>query len=197
MRIRKTRNKLRQTAYTAELSEYDAEPPARTWLLDEQPDKINPELEAVALYLIFGNWCGGEFHVPQKMGPNTAAAINRHAGMDFFPNPIEFYPKPIYRGGRTVRVTDSWSNPSEPSLVLLSGANWNGSIKSTSSLVLSTNSDLFKSGRGLNHLLAPAVLLAEELNLAELLVDPAERLADLESYSDLLRQVGVAVNLEV
>lgn len=195
MRITKSRNKHRQVAYTAELSEYDAEPPSRTWLLDELPNQINPELEAVALYLIFGSWCGGEFHVPQKMGPNTAAAISRHAGMDFFPYPIEFYPKPILRGGRTVRVTDSWPNTDEPFLLSLSGANWSGSIKSTSSLVLSSNSDSFKSGRGLNHLLAPAVLLAEELNLAELLLDLDECQADLESYSDLLRQVGVAVSL--
>ena len=102
MRISKIRNNHRQIAYTAELSEYDAEPPSRMWLLDELPEKINPELEAVALYLIFGNWCGGEFEVPQKMGPNTASAISNHAAMDFFPSPIEYYPKPIFRGTRSV-----------------------------------------------------------------------------------------------
>ena len=46
-------------------------------------------------------------------------------------------------------------------------------------------------------MLAPAVLLAEELNLAELLLDLDECQADLESYSDLLRQVGVAVSFGV
>lgn len=197
MRISRSRNKHRQIAYTVELSEYDAEPPTRTWLLDDLPEKINPELEAVALYLIFGPWCGGEFAVPQKMGPNTAAAISLHAGMDFFPHPIEFYPKPIIRGAHSVTVTRMLCLEKEPSLTILDGAQWSGSLKSTSSIVISSNSKLFEVGDGLNTLLAPAVLLAEDLNLGTALVEMVGDRAEFEEYASLLREVGIALDSKV
>lgn len=193
MRITKSRNKLRQIAYTAELSEYDAEPPARTWLLEDLPDKINPELEAVALYLIFGSWCGGEFVVPQKMGPNTAAAISAHAGMDFFPNPIEYYPKPIFRGARTVSLSTDLLDFEVGSLVSLKSSEWSGSVKSPSSLVLSSNTATFAgmTPDGLPSLAVP-VLLAEELDMAELCV--RDRTIDVQDdVAGLLRQVGLSV----
>ena len=193
MRISKSRNKHRQIAYTAELTEYDAEPPARTWLLDGLPEKINPELEAVALYLIFGSWCGGEFVVPQKMGPNTAAAISAHAGMDFFPGPIEYYPKPIFRGSNTVTVTDRLEQAGAKTLVVLSGSTWNGSLKSTSGLVVSTNADVFEKIREFpTAKLATSVLLAEELDLAEIVLDCGSS-AMTQGIPPLLRQVGIAL----
>lgn len=193
MRISKNRNKHRQIAYTAELTEYDAEPPARTWLLDELPEKINPELEAVALYLIFGSWCGGEFIVPQKMGPNTAAAISTYSGMDFFPGPIEYYPKPIFRGSNTVKVTDSLEEVGPKTLVVLSGSAWNGSLKSTSGLIVSTNADVFERiDEFPTAKLATSVLLAEELDLAEIVLDCGSS-ARAQGVSPLLRQVGIAL----
>lgn len=193
MRISRSRNKHRQIAYTVELSEYDAEPPTRTWLLDELPEKINPELEAVALYLVFGRWCGGQFEVPQKMGPNTAAAIERHASMDLFPGPIEYYPKPIFRGSREVRVFDKLSSLSPYSLVVLSSSDWNGSLKSTSSLVVSSNTDVFadQSSAPIAKL-APALLLAEELNLAEIVLDCGGRGLDPALFA-LLKEVGLTL----
>ena len=191
MRISKSRNKHQQVAYTVELSEYDAEPPTRTWLLDDLPGKINPELEAVALYLIFGRWCGGEFSTPQKMGPNTAAAIRRHARMDFFPNPIEFYPKQIFRGARSVSFFTDLAHLEEGALVSLSGAEWSGSIKSPSSLVISSNTATFAAGTldGTPSLAVP-VLLAEEVNAAEVLVKD-ERVNIDDDVTDLVRQVGL------
>lgn len=192
MRITKSRNKHRQIAYTAELSEYDAEPPSRDWLIDELPVQINPELEAVALYLVFGKWCGGDFTVPQKMGPNTAAAISRHAAMDFFPAPLEFYPKPIFRGTRTVHVSTSLEDATSHELVSLAGSEWNGSLKSTRAMVISSNSSAFDEdgSETLAHL-APALLLAEQLDLAEVVFDVPAR--QCESLSFLLRQVGVSL----
>lgn len=193
MRISKSRTVHRQVAYTVELSEYDAQPPANVWLLDGLPDKVNPELEAVALYLIFGSWCGGEFLVPQKMGPNTAAAITRHAGMDFFPGPIEYYPKPILRGSRMITVSEDLGKAGNNSLVLLGGSSWNGSLKSTSSLVLSSNTEIFSTEATSSITkLAPAVLLAEVLDVAEILMDFDLGEVD-ESVSNLLRQVGIAI----
>ncbi|WP_141760541.1 hypothetical protein [Corynebacterium sp. HMSC074A01] len=196
MRISKSRTKNRQIAYTAELSEYDAEPPSRTWLLDELPAIINPELEAVALYLIFGNWSGGEFVVPQKMSPNTAAAISAHAGMDFFPGPIEYYPKPIFRGSNAVTVADSLQKAGPKTLVVLSNAAWNGSLKSTSGLVVPTNADVFEDKGGYpTAKLATSVLLAEELDAAEIFLD-SDFPAPVRAVSNLVRQVGIAIDTD-
>lgn len=197
MRISKSRNKHRQIAYTAELSEYDAEPPTRTWLLDGLHEKINPELEAVALYLIFGSWCGGEFVVPQKMGPNTAAAISAHAGIDFFPSPIEYYPKPIFRGSNAVTVTRCLENAGPDTLVVLSGAAWNGSLKSTSGLAVATNADVFETANTIpTASLAVAVLLAEELDMAEIMLD-SDLGSGADELSTLLRQVGLTLGAGV
>lgn len=195
MRINKIRNNHHQIAYTAELSEYDAEPPSRMWLLDELPEKINPELEAVALYLIFGNWCGGEFEVPQKMGPNTASAISNHAAMDFFPSPIEYYPKPIFRGTRSVTLSTKIEDIDRASLVSLNSGDWSGSLKSSGSLVIASNSELFSSqGDSIRPHLALALLLAEELNLAVLQLRSTDRYFDT-ALADLLRQVGVLLKV--
>ena len=195
MRISKSRNKRRQVAYTVELSEYDAEPPTRTWLLADLPDKINPELEAVALYLVFGRWCGGEFIVPQKMGPNTAAAITRHAGMDFFPNPIEYYPKPLMKGTKSITLSDHLSKIDRQSLVVLNSDSWNGSLKSTSSLIISTNANLFEQDEHKCYRRrAPALLLAEELDMAEVVVDGATS-DGFEGLSALFRQVGISLSV--
>lgn len=194
MRIRKSRNKHRQTAYTVELSEYDAEPPSREWLLDELPNNINPELEAVALYLIFGPWCGGEFIVPQKMGPNTAASISRHAGMDFFPGPIEYYPKGLAMGKRKIRLTNKINDARSRTLVSLNLDEWNGSLRSTTSLILASNTATFAyAGGNFAALIAPAVLLAEELSMTCLdvvdLIDPE----DLHEERLLLQAAGVSL----
>lgn len=196
MRISRRRTAHRQVEYAVELSEYDAEPPARTWLLDELPEKINPELEAVALYLIFGRWCGGEFVVPQKMGPNTAAAISAHAGMDFFPGPIEFYPKPILKGSRTVLLSTDLRDYEVGSLVSLESSGWSGSVKSPSSLVISSNTAIFAgmTPDGVPNLAVP-VLLAEELDLAELRVK-GSKIDNQDDLAGLLRQVGLSVSSE-
>lgn len=196
MRITKSRTKHRHVVYKVELSEYDAEPPTRTWLLDDLPEKINPELEAVALYLVFGKWCGGEFVVPQKMGPNTAAAISGHAKMDFFPAPIEFYPKPIFKGSRAVAVAETLDAAGPNTLTLLDGWDWNGSLRSSSAMLLSSNTSLFDTSRSsLAAKVAPAVLLAEELDLGEIAVDGVFD-SNAAELADLLRQVGVNLNVE-
>ena len=195
MRITRKRNKHRQTAYTAELSEYDAEPPTRTWILADLPEKINPELEAVALYLLFGKWCGGEFTVPQKMGPNTASAISRHAGFDMFPNPIEYYPKPLLKGARSITVTRNLDKIAAQTLVVLDSANWSGSLKSTSSLAIATNANLFETGKSSAcSMLATALLLAEELDMADAIVDD-DYDEDAQGIAELLREVGISLKI--
>lgn len=194
MRISKSRNNQRQVAYTVELSEYDAEPPSRTWLVDELPGNINPELEAVALYLVFGPWCGGEFVVPQKMGPNTAASISNHAGVEFFPGPIEYYPKRLATGKHQIRLASEITAAGARTLVLLDMGEWNGSLRSMTSLVIASNTALFANANdNLPALIAPAVLLAEELSIMSLdvlgFIDPE----DIQTEKPLLQAAGISL----
>lgn len=197
MRISRSRNKHRQIAYTVELSEYDAEPPTRTWLLDELPDKINPELEAVALYLIFGSWCGGEFHVPQKMGPNTASAISRHAGMDFFPGPIEYYPKPLSRGSRAIRLVERIENAGPSTFVSLGSSDWNGSLRSSSAVLVSSNTPVFSRLQGSRHAkIAPLVLMADELDARTILFSDSEGGSVEGGLRGLLSAVGLNFSIQ-
>ncbi|MFH0413084.1 hypothetical protein ACG98H_13645 [Corynebacterium sp. L4756] len=72
------------------------------------PFKINPEVEAVALTLLFGRFSGGEMEFAHKVGPNTAKAIQRYLEPTMgFITPIEYYPKPLPLGTETIRVDES------------------------------------------------------------------------------------------
>lgn len=195
MRISKNRVKQRQIAYTVELSEYDAEPPTRQWLFDDLPEKINPELEAVALYLVFGPWCGGELIVPQKMGPNTAAAIIRHAGVDFFPGPIEFYPKTLPRGSRAIRLFDSIEDAGPSAFVSLDSSEWNGTLRSTQTALVSSNTAVFSQLTGNQTArIAPMVLLADELDLGTIVFSDSVA-AEASLLENLLSAVGLNISM--
>lgn len=194
MKIAKSKNSSHQIVYTAELSEYDAEPPTRKWILDGGPNRINPEIEAIALYLIFGPWCGGEFICPQKMGPNTAAAITRHSQMDFFPGPIEYYPKPLPTGVNEVTVSEEFPQPGVRTLSLMSADKWNGAMRSTNSMILSSNSAVFGTGpEDPRTILAPAVLMAEELGVGTIVV-PSGDGAWATDLVQLCSEVRLVVN---
>lgn len=190
MKITRTLDALKRTTYHAELSEYDAEPPAREWILDDLPLKVNPELEAIALYLIFGPWCGGEFVVPNKMGPNTAAAIARDAQHDFFCSPIEYYPKALLRGSGTLFASERPADLGPGTVVSLNSADWNGSVRSTSSAAVAHNGAFFTTRTNdLRPRLALAILLADELGASRILVE-----ADCPQwtrYQGLIREVGL------
>lgn len=198
MKISKARTKSRQLGYTVELSEYDAEPPALAWLIDEAPDVINPELEAMALYLIFGPWCGGEFEVPRKMGPNTATAISHDAINEMFCSPIEFYPKALPRGGGRLKVTKEVEEMQERTLVSLPSSSWNGSVRSTNSIFIASNSDVFGSHDGdPAPLAAVSLLFVETLNADELFITDtksAECVRDLTRLRRLLNHVRIGLN---
>lgn len=197
MKISKARTKSRQLGYTVELSEYDAEPPTRLWLIDEAPDNINPELEAMALYLIFGRWCGGEFEVPRKMGPNTATAISNDAVAEMFCSPIEFYPKALPQGEGCLNVTTELNNSDRRTFVSLPSSSWNGSVRSTDSIVVASNSDLFGASKDdPTPLAALSLLFVETLNADELrFVDSSVEVSvrHLSRLQNLLNHVRIGV----
>lgn len=193
MRISKSRNKFRQVEYKVELSEYDAEPPSKEWLLDDLPDRVNPELEAVALYLLFGPWCGGELIFPQEISPNTASAIARDAVEDIFIDPIGYYPKALPSGAKSVRIVGEFSEIEANTFYSLAAGEWNGSLKSTNSLVLTSNSHVFGlKNNDARVSLAPALLLAEALDAGqfEYAFDSNEQVARLRA---LLREIRIGL----
>lgn len=190
MRITREYDTLGRTVYRAELSEYDAEPPVREWIIDNAPIKINPDLEAVALYLIFGPWCGGEFTVPNKMSPNTAAAVSRHAGFDFFCSPIEYYPKRLPGGNNSLLVTEDLADLTRNTIVSIFSGEWNGAIRSTDSAVIANNGSLFGAGPDReNSVLAIGVLLADEL-AASTISFKSDTDVSVKSQ-ELLREIGL------
>lgn len=198
MKISKARTKARQMGYTVELSEYDAEPPARAWLIDEFPDTVNPELEAMALYLIFGRWCGGEFTVPRKMGPNTAGAIARDSVAEMFCSPIEFYPKALPSGTNQINLTEDVAKAGRKTLVNVPSSDWNGSIRSTDAVVVASNSNVFKLDESdIRPLVAIGLLFADTLGADELhLLDDQEPspFTDLDRLGELVGHVRIGLS---
>lgn len=190
MKVTRICDALGRTVYRVELSEYDAEPPTREWILDDAPLRINPDLETIALYLIFGPWCGGEFTVPSKMSPNTAAAISRHAGFDFFCSPVEYYPKRLPGGTGSMYLTDDLADLGRNTVVSLFAGDWNGAIRSTHSAIVANNGSLFDVEPGrMNSVLALGVLFADELAASNILL--RSDVPDAGNIQDLLREIGL------
>ncbi|WP_295645507.1 hypothetical protein [uncultured Corynebacterium sp.] len=195
MRIEKVRTKTHRVAYVVERSEYDAHPPVPSLLVDALPNTINPELEAVALFLIFGRWCGGEFTTPQKMGPNTAAAITRYSDIDLFCGPIEFYPKPLNLGTKIIRLGTSISDLHANSFIALEANEWNGSMRSTDSLAVSSNYSMFQVDENdVLPLVGLALLYAETLG-ADQLELPGSDKDSLQQIRDLLLEVRIGLKV--
>lgn len=191
MKISKARTKARQMGYTVELSEYDAEPPARAWLIDEFPDTVNPELEAMALYLLFGRWCGGEFTVPRKMGPNTAAAISQDSVAEMFCSPIEFYPKALPNGTSRINLTENLAKAGRGTLVNVPSSDWNGGIRSTDAVVVASNSNVFKVNEDdIRPLVALGLLFADTLSADEFHLIDELRNSGVEDFDHLGELVG-------
>lgn len=193
MQIEKIRNKSRQVVYTVKLSEYDANPPAPALLVDDLPNTINPELEAVALFLIFGKWCGGEFTTPQKMGPSTAAALARFSKIDLFCNPIEYYPKALPLGNQAIAVGSELADIDDNTFVALRSCDWNGSIRSTNSLAVASNAFMFQNDAAdARPIVGLALLYAESLGADSLVVLPSIGACE-ESVQALVQEARVGI----
>lgn len=188
--------------HVEELAEYDAEPPVRSMLLDHGPTHKNPEREAIAAYLAFGRWASGDFVLPRKHGPNTARAIeNDMKHVPLRPQPIEYYPKPLDIGIRTI---DLWFTPDrigvDNSISILPGAQWNGSIRTTLSLAVASNAHILDSSgiqgrRSVRARLAAAVLFADDLSADVLRIHPDAPVDEAEQarLSDLLGAARLGV----
>lgn len=161
-----------QVGFHAELQEYDAVPPVGSLLLDHAPSSVNLEREAMAGYLAFGHWTSGDLQLPHRLGPNTAAAIERDMKhVSVRPSPIEYYPKPLEVGHRAVQVGFTPSNISQQtsSITVLPASEWTGSMRSLQSIVIASNAfalDSAASGsfEAIRARLAVATLFAGDLS---------------------------------
>lgn len=166
MKFRQIREPGNRSGYEVELSEYDSVPPSSKLLVDEFPEDIDPNREAVALYLIFRNWCGGEFTVPRWMSPHTGEVLAADASpVRLNPAPFEFYPKGLPIGTRTIECHDSMNGLKEDTIAVLPAHLWSGAVRGYNSVAVSSNAFVFQQDE---HDIAPligiAVLFADNLN---------------------------------
>lgn len=166
MKFKRIREPGNRTGYEAELSEYDSVPPSLKLLVDELPEGIDPNREAVALYLVFRNWCGGEFTVPRWMSPHTGEVIAADASpVRLSPAPFEFYPKGLPIGTRIVECHDSMSGLKEDTIAVLPAHSWSGAIRGYNSVAVSSNAFVFRQDdQDIAPLIGIAVLFADNLN---------------------------------
>lgn len=191
-----------QVGFHAELQEYDADPPVESLLLDHAPVAMNPEREAIAAYLAFGHWSSGDLQLPHRLGPNTAAAIERdirHVAVR--PGPIEYYPKPLELGIREVHVgfDASYVRDDPATIAVLPGSGWTGALRTLRSIAISSNAfalDMAASQdfAAIRARLAVAVLFAADIS-ADTLVLTASDLPETERSR--IRELLLAVRLGV
>lgn len=179
-----------------ELGEYDAVPPTNNVAFEATPFKINPEVEAVALTLLFGRFSGGEMEFAHKVGPNTAKAIQRYLEPTMgFITPIEYYPKPLPLGTETIRVDESSDfSIGESSFMSLRADHFNGAIKTHTSMAVANNSFTLKQDKlDIRPTLACALLFAEDLE-ASCFEVPNHSIANFDQVQKLLS--AARINLE-
>lgn len=181
---------------TTGLSEYDAIPPVDNIAFEGRPLSLNPEVEAVALTLLFGRFSGGEMEFAHKVGPNTAKAIQRYLEPTIsFVAPIEYYPKPLPLGNQSIVVSESLADVSQNgAFISLQTDRYNGAIKSHTSIVVASNSfSLKQTPADLRPALASALLFAEDLEVERFLV-PQGSIDNFDEVQKLLS--AVRINLE-
>lgn len=191
MKIKRTWSNVAKVTYSVELSEYDATPPATAFTVDGFPRSLNANREAIALYLIFGHWAGEEFETPFPFSPHVAEAMIR----DFrparlLPRPIEYYPKGLPIGSKLIECESGRPSHKINTFTDLGADQWNGSVRSHSSLSVATNSFVFKRHEeDIRPMLGSAVLFSENLGADILQVSTRLEPEKLERLTQLLASV--------
>lgn len=192
MKFKRIQEPGHRTGYEAILSEYDSIPPNNKIIIDELPEKIDPNREAIALYLIFGKWVGSDFAVPQWMSPHTGEAIARAASpISVNPTPFEYYPKGLPIGNRDLLCTDSVEFANEQTTVsVLPAHSWSGALRSFDSLSVSSNAFTFQEGtEDVAPIVGIAVLFAEDLSADSICVRTSLTESEESRIAELLSSV--------
>lgn len=192
-------DRLGRTGYEVELSEYDSLPPTRHLLTHDLPIKIDADREAIALYLVFGPWCGGEFFVSEAMSPHTSSTITRDSfPVPVQPQPIAFAPKALPSGNRPVHISFDPSNSGKNnSITVLPNHTWLGCLRSPRSLTLGSNAFVFQQkSDDLLPLVGVCILYAEFLNVDSLVLPASFDPEQFSRLSTLLSAVNLGLILE-
>lgn len=183
---------------------WDGAPRYPTFVLDHVPQALTADRLAVAITLLFGRYQNGVVDYPQRINLVTLAAIQDYlAPARIAPHDIDEGPKRVEQGSASLKVeVDDFTfsdlqrlGVQERSLVLLPRSTGRGSISLVRSRVVATNAHLFSGLYGeLAGLLASAVLLASEMNAADIIL-PESKI--MRSKVPVLRNLLSAVGLNL
>lgn len=184
---------------------WDGSPLVDTFQVDAVPQTVHPDRLAVAITLLFGQFCGGVIAFPNPVNIVTASAIQDYSkpARVFIPD-IDEGPKPIPGGGSTLNISSGpqWAlHPSaygqhESGLHVLPRSEFIGSLTSIREVVMASNSILHSCAccGGLSGALAAGVIFAQDFGASNLkLSDLQFSSTHLERIENLLISVGLHI----
>lgn len=182
-----------QFTMKAVLGPFDGIPPVQELVLGGRPLRCHPDRLGLAAYLAFGPYVSGEFMLPSAVGPEVASAVEDDCRpIRVRPGPVEYEPRIMVRGQRSVLVRHSrTSSPDSNQIQIVPGVSANGCFRWDDSIAVSSNAFIFNLGP--RAVLAVAVLFAEDLNASELRLEAGHSLDAKEEA--LLRQLLLSVGL--
>ena len=174
-------------ALTATPEEYDAHPPLPALIVDGAPRRLDPDRLALAAYLAFGRWTGGDLALPEQgVSPAVAEAIEDDARpVRVRPSPVQYEPRALVRGEAEVAVSTSLpvESAAGPRIAVVPSTVAEGRLRTGDATVVASNAFLFDAAvepvQSFRAHLAVAVLFAEDhvaagLRLPAAVVDDAE-----------------------
>lgn len=163
---------------------YDGQPPMNILFLESEPLYVHDDVLAVASALLFGQYSGGEFHLPRQVSPEVARAIEVYCQPAWIKvSPLNFEPRANPSGDGQLFLTDSlddliprssWGEPRISTLVSLPSSEFSGALISSNGLVVNSNASLLGKFRGpdaiLSAHLAVSLLYAETFFAKRILI---------------------------
>ena len=184
--------------FSALPEDYDGIPRFANYWLDSAPKTRHADRESLAAFLIFNRYMGGLTHMPQKFSPALDSAFRAAAGGMVSFTPVEYYPKALPSGSRTLHL--SWADAvfvpasmrqsaEDAYLHIERSDRSSGSMRTINRLDVASNAWIHSRGelRSLESIfpyLAAAVLYAEELE-----VDTIQIYGDFDTQSDLWKKL--------
>lgn len=191
--------------FEATPDDYDGIPKFANYWLDAGPKLRHPDREAVAAFLIYGSYLGGLTQMPHKFSPAVDVVLRDAAGEASAAfSPIEYYPKALPVGSRTMRL--SWSEDEKEKidaegvadvfLRLERSDRVSGSMRSVNGLTVASNAwihvpDCAESIYRIYPFLAAAVLYAEDLE-ADTIQVQGNYDKDKDAWETIVRLLGSA-----
>lgn len=194
--------------YNIDSAQYHGIPSYRNFWLDSSPKAIHPDRLAIAAFLLFGSYMSGPTQFPKKFSPAVETAMQRALdGVHSTLGPVEYYPKALPIGSRTIDV--SWTDLHQSRGTERGGTayfrversdHYSGALRSMQGLVVASNAWIHgQSGSALSQLLpyiAAAVLFAEDLEgdtirIPQITADASER----STIIDLLGSVRLGFGM--